>query len=296
MVALGGNALLRRGEPPSAAAQRANIRVAVQALTPLLLQHDVVITHGNGPQVGFLALQTASQEPTMPLDVLGAESEGMIGYVLDQEIASILAMRQVVSVLTQTLVDPKDPAFSAPSKPIGPVYDESIARALASERGWTVHPDGKGLRRVVASPAPLAVVEEDVIRLLIDAGVVVICAGGGGVPVIRTATGGYEGVEAVVDKDRTSAVLAAALDMDALLILSDVDGVYADWGTPEAKRISWIAPGRVDATKFAAGSMRPKIEAGLEFASQRGRFAAIGCLSDAVGLLKGTAGTRIARA
>lgn len=294
LVALGGNALLRRGERPSAAGQRANIRSAVRSLLPLFAEHEIVITHGNGPQVGFLALQTAAQEPAMPLDVLGAESEGMIGYVLAQELMNALPDRRVVSLLTQTLVDPNDPAFTAPSKPIGPVYDEATARLLASDRGWTIRPDGKGFRRVVASPAPHAVLEEGAIRLLLTEGMIVICAGGGGVPVIRNGVG-YAGVEAVVDKDRTSAVLADALGMHALLILSDVDGVYADWGTAAARRIPSIEPGQIDPAIFPAGSMRPKIEAGLAFAAERGRFAAIGRLTDAVGLLNGTLGTRIAR-
>jgi carbamate kinase len=293
LVALGGNALLRRGERPSAAAQRANIRSAVQALAPLFAEHELVITHGNGPQVGFLALQSEAQEPSMPLDVLGAESEGMIGYVLGQELMSALPQRRIVSILTQTLVDPNDPAFGTPTKPIGPVYDEAAARRLASDRGWTIQPDGAAFRRVVASPAPLAILEEGAIRLLLDHGVIVVCAGGGGVPVVRDGPG-YRGVEAVVDKDRTSAVLAAALGMDALLILTDVDGVYADWGRPEAKRIASIVPGQMDLAGFPAGSMRPKIEAGLAFAAEPGRFAAIGRLTDAEGLLEGTAGTRIA--
>lgn len=292
LVALGGNALLRRGERPSAEAQRTNVRAAVQALLPILHAHEVVITHGNGPQVGFLALQSASQEPTMPLDVLGAESEGMIGYVLAQELMSALPERRVATLLTQTLVDAHDPAFGSPSKPIGPLYREEVAKELASERGWTVRPDGAGFRRVVASPAPLGVLEESVIRLLMGTGVIVVCGGGGGVPVIREGTR-YSGVEAVVDKDRTSAVLGEALDMDALLILTDVDGVYADWGTAQARHLPSIASDRFDPSAFAAGSMRPKLESALAFASDDRRFAAIGRLGDAVGLLHGTAGTRI---
>jgi carbamate kinase len=294
LAALGGNALLRRGERPSAETQRANVRAAVHALLPILTAHEVVITHGNGPQVGFLALQSAAQEPTMPLDVLGAESEGMIGYVLAQELTSALPQRQVATLLTQTLVDGHDPAFDAPSKPIGPMYDEKTARNLASERGWAIRPDETGFRRVVASPEPLAVLEESVIRLLMGNGVVIVCAGGGGIPVIREGSG-YLGIEAVVDKDRTSAVLAAALDMDALLILTDVDGVYTEWGTTGAQRIPSIVPGHFNPAGFAAGSMQPKIEAALAFASNEGRFAAIGRLSDAVGLLDGTAGTRFSR-
>jgi carbamate kinase len=294
LVALGGNALLRRGERPSAAGQRTNIRSAVHALVPLFSEHELVITHGNGPQVGFLALQSEAQEPSMPLDVLGAESEGMIGYILAQELMNALPERRAVSVLTQTLVDPADPAFRAPSKPIGPIYDEKTAGRIGAERGWIVKPDGSGFRRVVASPAPRAILEEDAIRLLHANGVIVICAGGGGVPVVREASG-YAGVEAVVDKDRTSAVLADALNMDALLMLSDIDGVYAGWQTSKARRIPRISPGQIDTNDFAAGSMRPKIEAGLAFAAERGRFAAIGSLTDAVGLLSGTAGTRIER-
>jgi carbamate kinase len=205
-----------------------------------------------------------------------------------------LPERRAVSVLTQTLVDPADPAFRAPSKPIGPIYDEKTAGRIGAERGWIVKPDGSGFRRVVASPAPRAILEEDAIRLLHANGVIVICAGGGGVPVVREASG-YAGVEAVVDKDRTSAVLADALNMDALLMLSDIDGVYAGWQTSKARRIPRISPGQIDTNDFAAGSMRPKIEAGLAFAAERGRFAAIGSLTDAVGLLNGTAGTRIER-
>ncbi|TXH31793.1 MAG: carbamate kinase [Rhodospirillaceae bacterium] len=292
LLALGGNALLRRGEPLSAETQRRNIRKAVQALAPLAGEHQLIITHGNGPQVGLLALQSASCQNAMPLDVLGAESEGMIGYMITQELMTALPGRAVATLLTQTLVDPDDPAFTKPTKPIGSVYDEEAARRLAKERGWSVGPDGPSYRRIVPSPMPLAVLEEKVIRLLLQQDVIVVCAGGGGIPVIREKGGAFRGVEAVVDKDRTSAVLADALGMDALLILTDVDAVYSGWGTDHAQRIPAIRA-QDTTVEFPAGSMGPKVEAAKAFAKSVGRFAAIGNLNDVAGMLNGTAGTRV---
>lgn len=297
VVALGGNALLRRGEQPSAANQRANIRTAATAIAELATAgHRIVITHGNGPQVGLLALQTAAG-PTagaQPLDVLGAESEGMIGYLIEQEMANALPRGNLfATLLTQTEVDPADPAFTRPTKPIGPVYDEATAQALAGQHGWQVARDGAAWRRVVASPRPLAILESSVIGVLLKRDVIVICAGGGGIPVARREEGGFTGVEAVVDKDRASALLARELSAEMLIMLTDVDAVYQNFGTPDARAIARVNPDRIDPADFAAGSMGPKVEAAVGFARATGHPAAIGRLEDAAAILAGTRGTRV---
>ncbi|WKU48788.1 carbamate kinase [Streptomyces sp. VNUA116] len=294
VVALGGNALLRRGDRPDAAVQLANVRAAVAALAPLAHRHELVITHGNGPQVGLLALQSAadrSLSSPYPFDVLGAETQGMIGYWLLQSLQNALPGRQVCALLNQTLVSSADPAFDNPTKFVGPVYGKEMAQRLAAERGWTVRQDGGHWRRVVPSPHPQRVVETRLIRLLLSSGAVAVCAGGGGVPVIRDEAGQLTGVEAVVDKDLTAALLAEALDADALLLLTDVPQVMRGWGTPEAEPIGHTTPGRLRAEDFPAGSMGPKVEAVCRFAELTGGMAAIGSLADAQAILDGTAGT-----
>jgi carbamate kinase len=297
VVALGGNALLRRGEPMTAATQRTNVKRAVAALLPLFeAGHQLVITHGNGPQVGLLSLQAEAgpRDGAYPLDVLDAESEGMVGYLIEQELGNVLpAGRLVATLLTQIRVDRRDPAFRRPMKPIGPVYAQAEAQRLAEARGWAVAQDGSGWRRVVASPRPLQVLEARVIELLVSQGVAVICAGGGGIPVIERSDGSLAGVEAVIDKDLASALLARQLGADHLMLLTDVEGVYLDWGTPAARLIRHAGGGALNASDFAPGSMGPKVEAATGFAAETGRPASIGRLEDAALILAGKAGTTV---
>jgi carbamate kinase len=297
VIALGGNALLRRHEPMTAEAQRANVRRAVAALLPLFeAGHQLVITHGNGPQVGLLALQAAAgpTDGAYPLDLLDAESEGMVGYLIEQEVDNALpGGRLVATLLTQILVDRRDPAFHHPTKPIGPVYDKGEATRLAEARGWTMADVGNGWRRVVPSPRPLQVLEARVIELLASQGVTVICAGGGGIPVLEKSDGTLIGVEAVIDKDLASALLARQLGAHHLILLTDVDGVYLDWGSASARLIKRAGARALNAADFAPGSMGPKIEAAVGFAAETGRPASIGRLEDAARVLAGTAGTRI---
>lgn len=297
VIALGGNALLRRGEPPTAANQRRNVRIAAGALAPIARRHDLVISHGNGPQVGLLALQGAACKPdeTYPLDILDAETEGMIGYLIEQELGNLLPDRRYATLLTQIEVDPKDPAFGHPDKPIGPVYSEIEAQRLAKERGWSMARDGAHFRRVVPSPVPQRIFELSVIELLVSQGVIVICAGGGGIPTVRRENGSLIGVEAVIDKDLASALLARELKADALLLLTDTDAVYQGWGTPGARAIRCITPQALRELDFAPGSMGPKVRAACEFVEQTGGMAGIGQLSDTLAILDGKAGTVIAR-
>ncbi len=296
VVALGGNALLHRGERPDAEPQRRNVLHAAEALVPLALDHELIVTHGNGPQVGVLAMESAA-DPMLtrpfPLDPLGAETQGLIGYWLTQSLHNVLPGRRVVALLTQCVVDRADPAFEHPTKFVGPTYDEHTARALAIERGWVIAPDGDAWRRVVASPEPREVVEEDVIHRLTDSGVLVVCAGGGGVPVIRHADGTLEGVEAVIDKDLTAALLAERLGADALLLLTDVTAVETDYGRPASSPITIASATELRSRGFAAGSMGPKVEAACRFAERTGGVAAIGSLTDAAAVLAGTSGTRV---
>jgi len=299
VVALGGNALLRRGEPVSAATQRDNIRRAAKALAQLMDEgHQLVITHGNGPQVGLLALQgEAAGKSGFPLDVLGAETEGMIGYVLQQELDNAHpAPARFATLLTQVEVDPHDAAFGAPAKPVGPVYSEAQAQTLKQQRGWAVARDGKAWRRVVASPRPLRILEIEVIRLLVEQGVTVICAGGGGIPVVRRADGTHIGVEAVIDKDHASGLLAAELGADAFLMLTDVPAVFADWGQPGQRALGDVTPQALAAMDFAAGSMGPKVRAACDFVNRTGALAGIGALDDASAILARRAGTRVVAA
>ena len=295
VIALGGNALLRRGDSPEADLQRANVRHAAASIAEVASEHQVVVTHGNGPQIGLLALQSEAMRDlrAYPLDVLGAESEGMIGYLVEQELGNALTDRAVISLITQVVIDAMDPAFRAPTKPIGPVYTEDQARKLAAERGWSVAADGPGWRRVVASPTPRAIVALPVLRLLLDAGVVVVCTGGGGIPVVVDSNGTRHGVEAVVDKDRSSALLARQLGADALLLLTDVPAVEQGWGTPEARPMSKVTAEELRTMQFAPGSMGPKVSAACWFAMTTGGMAGIGALEDAAAILRQEAGTII---
>jgi len=298
VVALGGNALLRRGEALSADNQRRNVRLAAKSLAPIARDHALVISHGNGPQVGLLALQGYAYKPqeAYPLDVLDAETEGMIGYLIEQELNNLLPpQRRCATLLTQIEVDAADPAFQHPSKPIGPVYSAEEARQLAAEKGWYIAQDGERYRRVVASPRPQRILELGVIELLMEQGIVVICAGGGGIPVVQRADGSLIGVEAVIDKDFASALLARELGVEALLMLTDVDAVYRDWGSPAARAIRRAAPQALRRLEFAPGSMGPKVEAACEFVEQTGAKAAIGRLDEVEAILNGEAGTVIAR-
>lgn len=297
VVALGGNALLQRGEVPSAAIQRGHAGVAIDAVAKLAIDHDVVVTHGNGPQVGLLALQALAylDAPPYPLDVLGAESEGMIGYVLEQELRNRLPGRAAVTVLTQVVVDRNDPGFKAPTKFIGPVYDQETAERLAAKLGWTIARDGEHHRRVVPSPEPIEIVELAAIKLLVNSGALVVCTGGGGIPVVKDADGSLHGVEAVIDKDLAGELLARGLGADIFLMLTDVPAVQLDWGTPEARTIHRATPEELRGHSFADGSMGPKIDAACRFVESTGGIAAIGALEDAVQILAGTAGTIVRR-
>ena len=295
LVALGGNALLRRGETMTAENQRANVRIAANHIK-VAVDHEVVVAHGNGPQVGLLALQSTAYEEVgiYPLDVLGAESQAMIGYMIEQELGNVMPQdQQIVTMITMTVVDADDPAFKHPTKPIGPVYDEATARRLAAEKGWTIAPDGEYYRRVVASPQPRNIIEQKAIRQLVDSGVMVVCAGGGGVPCVYDEDGILHGAEAVIDKDLASAELAVRVDADLLVIATDVAGVFRNWGEPDQERIEQMHASDALNTEFAAGSMGPKVKAACNFALATGKRAVIGSLEDIQGLVAGTHGTAI---
>ncbi len=298
VAALGGNALLRRGEALTEAAQHENVRHAATQLAALVAEgHRVTLTHGNGPQVGLLALQAESgpKGSAQALDSLGAESEGWIGYLLEQELANALPPEmEIATLLTRIEVAADDPAFAKPSKPIGPVYDEATAKRLAAERGWSVAPDGKYWRRVVPSPAPKRLLNAGSIAKLTAAGSFVICAGGGGIPVTRV-DGKWRGVEAVIDKDSTAALLAGQIGADMLILLTDVPAVYLDYGTPAQSALREATPQELLAHGFAAGSMGPKVRAACGFVQATGGRAAIGRLEDAVAIAAGTAGTLVRR-
>jgi carbamate kinase len=294
VVALGGNALLERGEPPDSDIQESHVARAVRALTPLLHHHDLIITHGNGPQVGVLAVESAG-DPALshpyPLDVLGAQTQGMIGYWLVQALQGAARGKAAACLVCRTLVRADDAAFADPAKFVGPVYDKATSLRLAAEHAWDVRQDGLVWRRVVPSPEPAELVELDVITLLVNAGVIVVCAGGGGIPVVTDGAGGLRGVEAVVDKDLTAALLARAVGADVLLLLTDVEAVADGYGTPQAAPIRQATPRELRARSFPAGSMGPKVEAVCRFVEATGGTAAIGRIDDAQALLDGTAGT-----
>jgi carbamate kinase len=300
VVALGGNALLRRGEPMTAENQRKNVQLACDRLAPIGEKHELIISHGNGPQIGLLALEEAAYPggPGSPLDVLGAQTQGMIGYLVEQELGNRLPFEKpLASLLTMIEVDPRDPAFTDPGKPIGPLYSKPEADKLASERGWTFKPDGDSLRRVVPSPVPQRIFERRPIKWLLDQGCVVICAGGGGIPVCYRPGRQLAGVEAVIDKDRASALLARDIEADILIMATDAHAVFVGFGTPRQRAIVAADPDvlltRYEA-EFAAGSMLPKVIAACDFARATGKPAMIGALGEIDAMLAGEAGTRVA--
>jgi carbamate kinase len=294
VVALGGNALLRRDQPAEAHALRKNVDAAVRSIAEFLGEHEVIVTHGNGPQVGLLAVQGEAYKEVgaYPLDVLGAETEGMIGYLLEQSLRNALPGREVATLLTQVVVDPTDPAFRRPTKPIGRLYEEATARRLGDERGWSVAPDGPLFRRVVPSPEPREIVELSAIRALLKAGVVVICAGGGGIPV-TVSDGVLRGVEAVVDKDLAATLLAREIGAQGLLLFTDVDAVYRRFGTAQEEPIDAATIEELRLLKLDPGSMGPKVEAACRFVEGSRGLAAIGSLLEASAVLRGEAGTRV---
>lgn len=296
VVALGGNALLRRGEPMTAEAQRANVKIAATALAAIQPNNQLVITHGNGPQVGLLALQGNAYNPNelYPLDVLGAETEGMIGYMIEQELGNLLPFDvPFATILTMVEVDQADPAFKDPTKFIGPVYNEAEAKRIGSERGWSMKQDGEKWRRVVASPMPKRIFEIRPIRWLVERGTVVIAAGGGGIPTVYEPNRQLRGIEAVIDKDLCSELLARELSADLFIMATDVEAVFTDWGKPTAKAVRSASPKDIRAIDFPAGSMGPKVEAACRFVEATGKAAAIGALKDLPAILAGQAGTTI---
>jgi carbamate kinase len=302
VVALGGNALLKRSDPMTEEAQRANVRVACKALAPLAENYNLVIAHGNGPQVGLLALQAAAYHDAEPysLDVLGAQTQGMIAYMVEQELGNLLPYEKpLATVLTMVEVDAHDPAFSDPTKFVGPCYDKTQADELAAEKGWAFKPDGTSWRRVVASPRPKHIFELAPIRWLIEKGTVVICAGGGGIPTVYLPDGTRTlvGIEAVIDKDLAGELLAEKLDADVFVMATDAEGVYAHWGTSEQELLGWVTPDDLCGHEFAAGSMGPKVEAAVAFAeSGPERRAAIGRLEDIGRIVDGEVGTQVVSA
>ncbi|MGE5815557.1 MAG: carbamate kinase [Acidobacteriota bacterium] len=298
VIALGGNALLRRGEPMTAENQRANVRIAAKAIAPIALEHQLVIGHGNGPQVGLLALQGAAYEKveTYPLDVLGAQTEGMIGYMIEQELGNLLPFeRPFATILTMVEVDPQDPAFKDPTKFIGPVYPKDEADRLAQEKGWVFKQDGDKWRRVVASPEPRRMFEMRPIKWMLEHNTIVVAAGGGGIPTMYDPGKDRQlvGVECVIDKDLASELLARELGADLFVMLTDADAVYVNWGKPTQQAIRRASPAALDAWSFAAGSMGPKVSAACRFAKATGKKAAIGALADLGKILAGEAGTTI---
>lgn len=296
VIALGGNALLQRGQPMTAENQRANIATAAQSIAAVAHGNEIVVAHGNGPQVGLLALQAAAYHDVAPypLDVLGAQTEAMIGYIIEQELGNLLpADQSLATILTMIEVNRDDPAFNHPTKPIGPIYDRETAERLKAASGWTIAPDGDMFRRVVASPKPKRIFEIGPIRSLVERGTIVICAGGGGIPTMYDDDGKLHGVEAVIDKDLASALLAEQLDADLLVIATDVDGVYTGWGTPDQTRLGEVSPEELTDLQLPAGSMGPKVQAACGFARNTGNDAVIGSLVDIAKIVHGTAGTRV---
>jgi carbamate kinase len=296
VVALGGNALLRRGQPLTAEAQRENVRTAAVALAQVAGNNELVVTHGNGPQVGLLSLQGAAYKPeeAFPLDVLGAETEGMIGYMIEQELGNLVPVeRPFATLLTMIEVDPEDPAFEDPTKFIGPVYDRAEAERLAGEKNWAIKPDGDKWRRVVPSPLPKKIFEIRPIQWLLEHDTIVVCAGGGGIPVMYDAERRLKGVEAVIDKDFATELLARELDADLLVMATDADAVYLDWGTDQQRGVRRAPPNALRDFEFAAGSMGPKVQAACQFVEATGKRAAIGALGDLKKIIDGSAGTTI---
>lgn len=298
VIALGGNALLRRSDPMTTEVQRRNVAIAAEAIAPLAAEHSIVIVHGNGPQVGLLSLQAESYQEAepYPLDVLDAGTQGMIGYLIQQALRSLLPPESpVATVLTMIVVDPQDPAFANPTKFVGPLYRQEAADKLAAGKGWTFRQDGQAWRRVVPSPEPRRILEIEPIIWLLEGGAVVICAGGGGIPTTYPSSGpgALVGVEAVIDKDLASELLAEDVSADLFLMATDVDGVYIRWGSPEQRRLGWVTPEELAGYPFAAGSMGPKVEAAARFVAKTGKRAAIGSLADIAGIVAGEAGTNV---
>jgi len=296
VVALGGNALLQRGQELSAENQRANIRVATGQLAAIHGHHELVIAHGNGPQVGLAALMDAAytEIDPYPLDLLGAKTIGMLGYIIEQELGNMIPFKDhIITVLTQIVVDPKDPAFLNPTKPVGPVYSKEEAEKLQRDKGFSMAPDGEYFRKVVPSPLPQRIIEINTIRMLVESGVVVICAGGGGIPVAYDENSKLYGVEAVIDKDLASGLLAKGLDAEMFVMLTDIANVYVDFGTENQRSIKAAHPDALEAMGFAAGSMGPKVSGACQFVRETGYTSAIGRLSDLKGIMAGEAGTLI---
>ena len=298
VIALGGNALLRRSDPMTTEVQRKNVRTAAQAIAPLAAEHSIVVVHGNGPQVGLLSLQAEAYQGAepYPLDVLDAGTQGMIGYLIQEELRSLLPPEsQVATLLTMVVVDPDDPAFAHPTKFVGPVYDLQAAQKLTAEKGWAFRQDGSSWRRVVASPQPQRILEIQPITWLLERGAVVICAGGGGIPTAYPSSGAgrLTGVEAVIDKDFASELLAENVGADLFLMATDVDGVYLNWGEPEAQRLDRVTPAELAGYEFPAGSMGPKVKAAARFAANTGHRAAIGALDGITGIVAAQAGTNV---
>lgn len=298
VVALGGNALLKRGEPMTAEVQRSNVKTAARSLAPVAEKHQLVLSHGNGPQVGLLALQGAAYEEVeaYPLDVLGAQTEGMIGYMIEQELGNLLPFEvPFATILTMVEVDADDPAFQNPTKFVGPVYSEVEAMELAADKSWTVKPDGQYWRRVVPSPLPKRIFEIRPIKWLLEKNTVVICAGGGGIPTMyqKGADRVLIGVEAVIDKDRATELLARELEADLYIMATDVDGVYLDWGTPSQQKLDRISAAELKSHSFAAGSMGPKVNAAIQFVEKTGKRSAIGSLEEIEQIVEGKAGTNV---
>ena len=300
VVALGGNALLKRGEPMTHDVQRANIRVAANALAPVAREHELVLAHGNGPQVGLLALQASAYKEVeaYPLDVLGAQTEGMIGYMIEQELGNLLPFETpFATILTMVEVDPSDPAFQNPTKFVGPVYEKAEAERLKAEKGWVLKRDGAMWRRVVPSPLPKRIFEIRPIKWMLEKGTIVICAGGGGIPTSYDPARErwLTGIEAVIDKDLASELLAREVDADLFVIATDVDGVYVDWGKPEQRMLGTVTPDELRSYPFPAGSMGPKVEAAIQFVERTGKRAAIGWLAEIEQIVAGTAGTNVVK-
>ena len=300
VVALGGNALLKRGEPMTHDVQRANIRVAANALAPVAREHELVLAHGNGPQVGLLALQASAYKEVeaYPLDVLGAQTEGMIGYMIEQELGNLLPFETpFATILTMVEVDPSDPAFRNPTKFVGPVYEKAEAERLKAEKGWVLKQDGAMWRRVVPSPLPKRIFEIRPIKWMLEKGTIVICAGGGGIPTSYDPARErwLTGIEAVIDKDLASELLAREVDADLFVIATDVDGVYVDWGKPEQRMLGTVTPDELRSYPFPAGSMGPKVEAAIQFVERTGKRAAIGSLAEIEQIVAGTAGTNVVK-
>jgi carbamate kinase len=298
VAALGGNALLQRGERPGAQIQQHHVVDAVAQLAQLASGNELIVTHGNGPQVGLLALESASDttlERPFPFDALGAQTQGMIGYWLVQALNNAVPSRDAVALVTQTVVGPDDPGFRHPTKFVGRGYEEDEARRRAMAGQWTIRQDGPLWRRVVASPEPLEVVEHATIESLVHAGTIVVCVGGGGVPVVRDQQGKLLGVEAVIDKDLATSLLARLVDADVVLFLTDVGGVFEDYGRPSERLLRSTRVEELRAHSFAAGSMGPKVEAACRFVEATGRRASIGSLDDVAGLLEGSTGTSVTK-